>query len=30
MMVGDMKPVVVTFDGPAGAGKSSVAKLVDQ
>jgi cytidylate kinase len=28
MMAGDMKPVVVAVDGPAGAGKSSVAKLL--
>jgi cytidylate kinase len=28
MMSGDMKQVVVTIDGPAGAGKSSVAKLL--
>lgn len=28
MMFGDMKQVVVTIDGPAGAGKSSVAKLL--
>jgi cytidylate kinase len=28
MMPGAMKPVVVTIDGPAGAGKSSVAKLL--
>ena len=28
MMPDAMKPVVVTIDGPAGAGKSSVAKLL--